>query len=63
MYQDTKRERSFIDPFNIYNAVVSHTSSHGTSTKVPEQRKGNSGRGRVRPLPVRAKTVSEAIVY
>lgn len=63
LYQDTKREVSFKGPFNVYNAVISHASLQGTSMQVLEQEKGGSGRGRVRTLPVRAKTVSEATVY
>lgn len=63
LYQDTKREITFIGPFNVYNAVVSHTSFHGTSMQALKEGKGGSGRGRVRTLPVCAKTVSEAVVY
>lgn len=62
LYQDTKREVSFKGPFNVYNAVASHSPFHGTSMQVPEQGKGGSGSGRVRTLPVPAKTVSEAMV-
>ena len=63
LYLDTKREISFKSPLSVYNAVISHASFHGTSTQVLKQGKGSFGRGRVRTLPVHAKTVSEAMVY